>query len=96
MAVGIADVQATLKKIIQPYVSSNLPVGNVVLSQLERDSDVTVMNDNFYVPVRSSYHGGIANLATDKSSTRSGSSAKVQASIGVKIVTGQFDITQLP
>lgn len=95
MAVTISDVSATLKKVIQPYVSSNLPSGNVVLSQMERDSDVTFMNDNFYVPVRSDYHGGIANLASDSSSTRSGSTPKVQANVGVKITTGQFDITQL-
>lgn len=53
------------------------------------------MNENFYAPIRSSRHGGVTNLANDGNVVRSGKSALLQASVGVKILTGTFDISKL-
>jgi len=53
------------------------------------------MNDTFYAPIRTSRHGGITNLANDGNTLVSGKSSIGQASIGVKILTGTFDISKL-
>lgn len=95
MAVLAANLSATLKKVIMPYVQDNLPSEHVTFNAIKRDGDVQVMNDNFYAAIRTGRHGGISALATDNSSTRSGQSRQSQASVGVKILTGQFEISKL-
>jgi len=53
------------------------------------------MNDYFYAPVRTSRHGGITNLANDGNALVSGKASLGQAYVGVKIITGTFDISKL-
>lgn len=95
MAVSISQVTSTLQKVIMPYIQDNLPSQTILLDKIRGNSDVQVMNDNFYAPIRTSRHGGIAALATDTSNTRSGQSSRSQANVPVKILTGQFEITKL-
>lgn len=95
MAVLLSDVSNTLEKVIKPYIQDNFPKQTILLDQLKRNQGVEFMNNNFYAPVRTSRHGGITNLANDGNSLVSGSSATGQASVGVKILTGTFDISKL-
>ena len=53
------------------------------------------MNNNFYAPVRNSRHGGVVSLANDGATTVSGTAGVSQASVGVKIHSGVFDISKL-
>lgn len=62
---------------------------------MKRNSGVTFMNDNFYAPVRSSRHGGVTNLANDGNTLVSSKASIGQAFVGVKIMTGTFDISKL-
>ena len=95
MAVLLSNVTNALQKVIMPYIRDNFPKNTILLDQVKRNSDVTFMNDNFYAPIRTSRHGGIANLANDGNSLVSGKSSIGQASVAVKILTGTFDISKL-
>lgn len=95
MAVQLTDVTNTLQKVIMPFIQDNFPKHTILLDQLKRNAGVTSMNDNFYAPVRTSRHGGIANLANDASKLVSGKTGFGQASVPVEILTGAFDITDL-
>lgn len=95
MAIQLSDVANVLQKVIMPYIQDNVPKQTPFLDQVKRDGEVTFINNNFYAPVRTSRHSGVTALANDTSSTRSGSSSLGQASVGVKILTGAFDITKL-
>lgn len=95
MAIALSDVANVLQKVIMPYIQDNVPKQTPFLDQVKRDGEVTFINNNFYAPVRTSRHSGVTALANDSSSTRSGSSSIGQASVGVKILTGAFDITKL-
>ncbi len=53
------------------------------------------MNDNFYAPLRTGRHGGIAALADDDNKLVTGKSSIGQASVPVRILTGTFDISKL-
>lgn len=94
MSVGIGDVTNTLQKVIMPYIRDNFPTNTIFLDQVKRNSDVTYFNDNFYAPVRTGRHAP-TRLANDKNKLVSGGSTYGQASVGVKILTGTFDITKL-
>lgn len=94
-AVGISDIADTLEKIIQPYLQDNIPTDTIFLDQVKRNTNVQEFNDNFYAPIRSTRHGGIVNLATDKGKLRTGNAGRDQASVPVKILTGTFDLTEL-
>lgn len=95
MAIQISDVSNALQKVIRPYIQDNFNKSTILLDQLKRNSGVTFMNDNFYAPIRGSRHGGVTNLANDGNSLVSGKSSINQASVGVKIITGTFDISKL-
>lgn len=95
MAVLISDVTAVLKKVIMPFVRDNFPQETPLLDQLKRNEGVTFMNDNFYAPVRTQRSGGVVNLADDGNSINPVSDTTSQASVGVKIMTGAFDISKL-
>ena len=66
-----------------------------MLDQIKKDADVQFINNNFYAPVRSSRHGGVVNLANDGSKLVSSKSSIGQPYVGVKIITGTFDISKL-
>lgn len=95
MAVLISNVSNALEKVIQPYIQDNFNKMTPLLDQIKRHSDVEFFNNNFYAPVRTSRHSGLSGLANDGNTLRSGSSAIGQASVGVKILTGTFDISKL-
>lgn len=95
MAFLLGDFSNALHNVLLPYIKDNFPKQTVLLDQLKRNSGVTFMNNNFYAPVRTTRHGGVANLATDGDSTISGTAGVGQASVGVKIITGAFDISKL-
>jgi len=95
MAVLLTNVTNALEKVIQPYIQDNFNKMTPLLDQIKKHSDVEFFNDNFYAPVRSSRHGGIVNLADDSNTLKSGSASILQASVGVKILTGTFDISKL-
>lgn len=95
MAIQLSDVSNALQKVIMPFIQDNLPKQTILLDQIKRNQGVTFMNDNFYAPIRTSRHGGVVNLANDSSTLLTGKSSIGQASVGVKILTGTFDITKL-
>jgi hypothetical protein len=95
MAIILSNVSNALNKIILPYIQDNFNKQTILLDQLKRNTGVTFMNDNFYAPIRSSRHGGVTNLANDGNALVSGKAALGQASVGVKIITGTFDISKL-
>ena len=95
MAIQLTNVTNALQKVIMPYIQDNFNKQTVLLDQVKRNTGVTFMNDNFYAPVRTSRHGGVVNLANDGNSLVSGKSSIGQASVGVKILTGTFDISKL-
>lgn len=95
MAFQLTNYSNALHNILLPYIRDNFPKATILLDQLKRNSGVTVMNNNFYAPLRNSRHGGIVSLADDGNTTVSGTAGVSQASVGVKIHTGVFDITKL-
>lgn len=95
MAILLNNVSNALEKVIQPFIQDNFNKMTPLLDQIKKHSDVEFFNDNFYAPVRTSRHSGLVNLANDGSTLRSGSSSIGQASVGVKILTGTFDISKL-
>lgn len=94
-AFGIGDYSNALQKVIQPYIQDNIPSQTKLLKVIKRNDNVQVFNNNFYAPVRTARHGGVVNLATDKSTLVTGNAPVNQASIGQKILTGTFDISDV-
>lgn len=95
MAIELSNVSNALHKVILPYIQDNFNKQTILLDQLKRNTGVTFMNDYFYAPIRSSRHGGVTNLADDGNVLVSGKASIGQASVGVKIITGTFDISKL-
>ena len=95
MAILLSNVSNALQKVIMPFIQDNFNKQTILLDQLKRNKGVVFMNDNFYAPIRSSRHGGVTNLGNDGATLVSGSSSIGQASVGVKILTGTFDISKL-
>lgn len=95
MPILISNVSNALQKVIQPYIQDNYNKLTPLLDQIKKHADVEFFNDNFYAPVRTSRHSGIVALANDGSTLRSGASSIGQASVGVRTMTGTFDISKL-
>ncbi len=95
MAILLSNVSNALQKVIMPYIQDNFNKQTILLDQVKRNKGVTFMNDYFYAPIRSSRHSGISNLANDGNTLTSGASSIGQAYVGVKILTGAFDISKL-
>jgi hypothetical protein len=91
----LTNVSNALNKIILPYIQDNFNKQTILLDQLKRNTGVTFMNDYFYAPIRTSRHGGVTNLANDGNVLVSGKASLGQAYVGVKIITGTFDISKL-
>ena len=92
----IADIVATLKEVLLPYVQDNFPKKTILLDQMKRDSDTLVMNDEFLAPVYTTRHGGVANLANDGGTVvSSGGRDTSRATVSVEIVTGALNISKL-
>ena len=95
MAIALSDVSNTLQKVIMPYIRDNFPTATILLDQIKRNTGVTFMNDAFYAPIRSRRHGGVGILGSDTAQLVSGKAAYAQLNVGVKILTGTFDISKL-
>jgi len=95
MALILSDVTNTLQKVIMPYIRDNFPKQTILLDQVKRNKGVTFMNDYFYAPLRTTRHGGVGILADDDNKLVSGKTEFSQARVGVKILTGTFDISKL-
>jgi len=94
-AFGIADYDNAMLEVVQPYIQDNVPNQTKLLKVLKKNVNVEEFNDSFYAPVRSGRHGGVVNLANDKSKLRTGNAPVSRASVGVKLLTGTFDISDL-
>ncbi len=94
-AFGIGDYSNALEKVIQPYIQDNIPSQTKLLQVLKKNDNVQIFNNNFYAPVRTNRHGGVVNLASDKSSIRTGNAPVNQANVGQKLLTGTFDISDV-
>lgn len=90
----MANVQNAMQKVLAPFIQDNFDKKTILLDQVKRAKNVTFMNDNFYAPIRTSRHGGIAALATDASSLVSSNASIGQATIPVKYLTGTFTISK--
>ena len=93
--IQLTNVSNALEKVIQPFIQDNFDKSTQLLDQLKRNDNVEFFNDNFYAPIRTSRHGGVTNLADDGNSLVSGKASIGQANVGVKILTGTFDISKL-
>jgi len=95
MAIILSDVTNVLQKIIMPYIRDNFPTATILLDQLKRNSGVTFMNNYFYASMRSGRHGGVGILANDGNQLVTDRARFAQIYVGVKILTGTFDISKL-
>lgn len=84
-----------LHNILLPYIRDNFPKEKILLDNMKRSSGMSPINNTFYAPVRTSRNAGVVNLANDSSTTLSSNSSLGQASVNVKTLTGQFDISKL-
>ena len=94
-ALGIGDFDAAMQKVIQPYIQDNVPKQTKLLSVLKKNDSVTFFNNNYYFAVRSNRHGGVVNLANDKAKLRTGSAPTTQGTVGQKILSATFDISDV-
>jgi hypothetical protein len=95
MAMILSDYSSALKEILLPYIRDNFPKEKILVDQMQKTSD-NFINDEFIIPVRTSRHGGVANLADDGNNVvSSGGSKYSRGTVSVKIVTGAFDISRL-
>lgn len=94
-AYGIGNYSAALRQVIQPYIQNNVPKQIKLLQTLKTNDNVQIFNNNFYVAMRSNRHGGVANLANDKSKLNTGSAPVVQGTVTPRYVTATFDISDV-
>jgi hypothetical protein len=94
-AVGLGDFTNAYKQAILPYIQDNIPEQAKLLKVIRKNDNVRFVNNTFVAPIRSSRHGGVTNLASDKTKIVTGSAGVVQASITPKIMTGTFDISDM-
>lgn len=95
MPVLLTSFSSALRTVLLPYIRDNFNTQTILSDQIKRNNGVQFMNNNFYAPIRTSRHGGVVNLANDGNTLVSSSAATGQASVGVKVVTGTFDISKL-
>ena len=92
----LSNYTAALKEVLLPYIRDNYPKETVLLDQVKRNAGVSRINDEFIAPVRTSRHGGVANLANDGNNIVSANGATTsRGTVSTKIVTGAFDISHL-
>lgn len=89
------DFDSALLEVVQPYIQDNVPQQAKLLQVIKRNDNVEFFNDNFYAPIRSGRHSGVVNLANETAKLRTGSAATTRASVGQKILTGTFDISDV-
>lgn len=96
MPLLLSNYTAALKEVVLPYIRDNFPKDKILVDQMKRNTGVTRFNDEFIAPVRTSRHGGVANLADDGNNVISSSGATTsRATVPVEILTAAFDISRL-
>lgn len=96
MPMTIASYDAVLKEVLLPYVRDNFPKATILLDNMKRNAGVTAMNNEFIAPVRTSRHGGIANLGVDNATIPTASGVTYsRGTVSVKTPVATFDITRL-
>ncbi len=93
--VTLSTYANALHNILLPYIRDNFPKDKIFLDNLKRSSGMSPINNSFYAPLRTSRNAGVTSLASDSSTTLSSNATLGQGSVGVKILTGQFDISKL-
>ena len=94
-AVTLSTYANALHNVLLPYIRDNFPKEKVFFDNLKRSSGMSPINNTFYAPLRTSRNAGVVNLSNDGATTLSSNATLGQASVGVKILTGQFDISKL-
>lgn len=92
----LTNYSNALKEILLPYIRDNFPKQTILLDQMKRNAGVNVINDEFIAPIRTSRHGGVANLGNDGNNIVSASGPGLgRGTVPVKIVSGAFNISKL-
>jgi hypothetical protein len=94
-AQGIADFTQALREVVQPYIQDNVPSQTKLLKVLKKNDNTEIFNNNFYVAIRSTRHGGISNLPNDKAQLSTGNAGLVRGTASPKILTATFDISDM-
>lgn len=94
-AQGLGDYSAGFEKIIQPYIQDNVPEQTKLLKVLKTNDNVQIMNNNFFVTIRSGRHGGVQTLANDKSKLNTGGAPLSQGTLSPVFLAGVFDISDV-
>ncbi len=92
---GIGDYSAAFEKLIQPMIQDNIPDQVKLLKVLKTNDNVERINNNFFVTIRSSRHGGVGNIANDKAKLNSGGAVLSQGTLAPIYLTGAFDISDV-
>lgn len=96
MALLLSNYTAALREVILPYIQDNLPSATILLDQMKREASYSEMNNSFITPVRTGRHGGVANLSNEGNNVVASSGATTsRGTVGVKIMTGNFEIGKL-
>lgn len=96
MAMLLSNYSAALKEVVLPYIRDNYPKEKILLDQMKRNAGGYFINDEFIAPVRTSRHGGVANLANDGNNVVSSNGVTTsRGTISTKLVSGAFDISDL-
>lgn len=96
MAQLLSNYTAALKEVLLPFIQDNFPKQTILLDQMKRNAGGQFINDEFVFPVRTTRHGGVANLADDGNNIVSSSGARTdRGTVAVERVTGAFDISDL-
>lgn len=96
MPMTITTYDAVLKEVLLPYVRDNFPKASVLLDNFKKNTGVTQMNNEFIAAVRTSRHGGIANLASDSATIPTASGVTYsRGTVSVKTPVATFDITRM-
>lgn len=92
----LSDYTAALKEVLLPYIRDNFPKKTILLDQMKRNAGVSPINNEFIAPIRSTRHGGVANLADDGNNViTSGGPDTTRGTVPVEIVSGAFNISKL-
>lgn len=94
-AFALSDFSSALKQVIQPYIQDNVPKQAKLLQVLKKNDNVQFFNNTFYAPIRSNRHGGVVNLANEKAKLRTGSAPTVAGTVGPKLLSATFDISDV-
>src|SRR3990167_9786312 len=93
---GTPNFTGALKEVVLDYIKDNYPKETILLDKIKASTETKFINDEFIAPIRSSRHGGIANLPNDSSNVNPASGARViRGTVAPKIVTGAFNISHM-